>query len=396
MKVINNLYFVILFSFVISFALFLLKLSGIYPDTSFGFILFFFSFLLALFIFGLFMSGSFRKWFALARVSVDKNKDMYRFKYWPIITILIFLVIEIIYNRKIPILEMLRGNQYDYRDFTFPGLHVFFTSLTTFYCIKSFFNYLAFKEKKALYVSIICILIFAILMYRSNIMFCILNMVFLFVLFKKVNIKRILKVVFFILCLMYVFGVAGDLRSKAQTGDSDFSITNIMNATQASSSFESNSFLSPFYWAYLYISSPVANFQKTVNVYATHNETNGISKFTIYEILPDIVGKRIAALAGYDEDYSPLARVIDFLTVGTIFADSFVFVGWFGPIILMLLFLITPIVFLSACPKNYIFFVQFSICTNLLILCTFSNMLVYSTLSLQLFYPLLYRKFRFS
>lgn len=148
MKVINNLYFVILFSFVISFALFLLKLSGIYPDTSFGFILFFFSFLLALFIFGLFMSGSFRKWFALARVSVDKNKDMYRFKYWPIITILIFLVIEIIYNRKIPILEMLRGNQYDYRDFTFPGLHVFFTSLTTFYCIKSFFNYLAFKEKK--------------------------------------------------------------------------------------------------------------------------------------------------------------------------------------------------------------------------------------------------------
>ncbi|HCM8115893.1 TPA: oligosaccharide repeat unit polymerase [Klebsiella quasipneumoniae] len=396
MKIINNLYFVVLFSFVISFALFLLKLSGIYPDTSFGFFLFFLSFLLALFIFGLFMSGSFRKWFALARVSVERKSEVYSFKYWPIITILIFLVIEIIYNRKIPILEMLRGNQYDYRDFTFPGLHVFFTSLTTFYCIKSFFNYIAFKEKKALYVSIICILIFATLMYRSNIMFCILNMVFLFILFKRVNIKRIFKVVFFVLCLMYVFGVAGDLRSKAQTGDSDFSITNIMNATQASSSFENNSFLSPFYWAYLYISSPVANFQKTVNVYTTHNETDGISKFAIYEILPDIIGKRVAALAGYDEDYSPLARVIDFLTVGTIFADSFVFVGWFGPIILMMLFIITPIAFLSACPKNYIFFVQFSICTILLILCTFSNMLVYSTLSLQLFYPLLYRKFRFS
>lgn len=396
MRVISNLYFVVLFSFLISFILYTFRLSGIYPDITVPFVLFFSFFLMTLLMLGFVMSGNFRIWFSKANKSVESLRLKYSYKYWPIVSIVLFLIIEIIYNKKIPIVEMLRGNQYDYRDFTFPGLHVFFTSLTTYYSIKSFFDYLAYNDRRALYSSFLCVFIFAILMYRSNIMFCILNMVFLFVLFKRVNLKRIFKVAFFIIGLMYIFGVAGDLRSKAQTGDSEFGISNIMNATQASSDFEKNSFLSPFYWAYLYISSPVANFQKTVSVYDTHVETDGALKFTVYEILPDIIGKRVAALAGYDEEYSPLARVIDFLTVGTIFADSFVFVGWFGPIILMFLLVLTPVIFLSLCPKNYIFFVQFSICANILILCTFSNMLAYSTLSLQLFYPLLSRKFKFS
>ena len=106
------------------------------------------------------------------------------------------------------------------------------------------------------------------------------------------------------------------------------------------------------------------------------------------------VGKRVATLFGYDEENSPLARVIDFLTVGTIFADSFVFIGWYGPIIMLMLMIATPLFFLQMCPKNSVFYVQFSICTILLVLCTFSNMLVYASLSLMLFYPLFSKKRR--
>ncbi|MFN3068178.1 hypothetical protein ACKWMY_08670 [Serratia sp. J2] len=225
-------------------------------------------------------------------------------------------------------------------------------------------------------------------------MFCVLNYFLLYALYCKINLKRIIKVLLFVIGLLYLFGVAGDLRSKAQTGDNDFSISNIMNSTQASLEFQNNTYLSPLYWAYLYLSSPVANFQNTVDLNYTHSEIDGSLKFIVYEILPDIAGKRIATLGGYDEEYSPLSRVVDFLTVGTIFADSFIFIGWYGPLILSLLLLLTPIVFLSICPKNKMYYVQLSICTIILVLCTFSNMLVYSTLSLQLFYPLVFRKYR--
>lgn len=389
MKILKNCYFTIGLSFFVSFILFYFKWSGIYPDVSTSLALFITGSCGFLFFLGAVLNPVIRKWFKTSSVNIQSESREFRFSARVLIAILLFFLIEVLYNGKIPLIEMIRGNQYDYRDFTFPVVHVIFTSMTTFYCIKTFFNYLCFGERKSLYSSLTCIFIFTLLMYRSYIVFCILNFIFMFVLYKKINIKKIMRLTVSALLLMYVFGLAGDLRTQAQMGDQSFTVSNIMRATEADTIFTEQQSLSPLYWAYLYISSPMANFQKTIYEFDNHREDAGGEKFIMYEVLPDVLGKRVATVLGHDEEYSPLARVIDFLTVGTIFSDSFVFIGWFGPLILLILMGLTPLLFLSLCPKNSLYYVQFSICTILLVLCCFANMLVYASLSLMLIYPLL-------
>lgn len=389
MRILSNCYFIIGIALFISFMLYSFQFSAIYPDVSGSLLLFIISSCGMFLCMGASLHPIIRTWFRNSKNNIVKEQGSFRFNYKPIAMIVLFFIVEVLYNGKIPLLEMVRGNLYDYRDFTFPGVHVIFTSLTTFYCIKSYFDYLIHRKKKSFIASSICLCLFMLLMYRSYIVFCILNFIFLFVLYKRISFKKVTKIIVSALLLMYVFGLAGDLRTKAQTGDENFTVENIMRATDADTVFSEQQFLSPLYWAYLYISSPMANFQNTINEYENHQEGSGGLKFVIYEILPDVVGKRVATLFGYEEENSPLARVIDFLTVGTIFADSFVFIGWYGPIIMLIMMIITPLFFLQLCPKNSLFYVQFSICTILLVLCTFSNMLVYASLSLMLFYPLL-------
>lgn len=394
MRILSNCYFTVGVALSLSFILFCLKFSEIYPEVSTS---------LVLFITGacglfLFMGGALnpviRGWFHSAKIQIINEQEEFRFSFKPLLLIILFFVVEVVYNGRVPLFEMIRGRLYDYRDFTFPVVHVIFTSVTTFYCIKSYFDYLIYQNKRSFIASSICLFIFVLLMYRSYIVFCVLNFLFLFILYKKISFKKIIKIAGSALLLMYIFGLAGDLRTKAQTGDENFSVENIMGATEADSVFYEQQYLAPLYWAYLYISSPMANFQKTINDFENHQENSGGLKFVVYEVLPDVVGKRVATLFGLEEENSPLSRIIDFLTVGTIFADSFVFINWFGPIIMLIFMFFTPLIFLQLCPKNSLFYIQTSICTILLVLCCFSNMLVYASLSLMLFYPLLLRKRR--
>lgn len=394
MRILSNCYFAVGIALFLSFVLYSLRFSEIYPEVSTPLALFITG-ACGLFIFmGSVLNPVIRGWFRSAKRQILSEQEEFIFSSKSLLFIILFFVIEVLYNGRIPLVEMIAGRQYDYRDFTFPVVHVVFTSVTTFYCIKSYFDYLIYRSKKSLIASSICLFIFVLLMYRSYIVFCILNFLFLFVLYKKISFRKIIKIVGSALLLMYIFGLAGDLRTKAQTGDEDFTVENIMRATEADSVFYEQQYLAPLYWAYLYISSPMANFQNTINDFENHQEASGGLKFVVYEVLPDVVGKRLATLFGYEEENSPLSRIIDFLTVGTIFADSFVFIGWFGPIIMLILMFFTPLIFLQLCPKNSFFYIQFSICTILLVLCCFSNMLVYASLSLMLFYPLLSRKRR--
>ncbi|MCQ8909756.1 O-antigen polymerase [Escherichia albertii] len=390
MRILCNCYFTVSVSFLLSFVLFAIKWSGIYPEVSESLSIFIIGSCLFLFFIGAVLNPVIRGWFNSSNSNILNEYKTFKYSIKPLVSVVVFFCVEVAYNRKIPLIEMLLGHQYDYRDFTFPGIHVFFTSLTTFYCIKSFFDYLCFGSKKSLLSSLVCIWIFILLMYRSYIVFCVLNFIFMFILYKRISIKKIFKLTGIALAIMYFFGLAGDLRTQAQIGDQSFTVSNIIRATDADTIFAKQQVLSPLYWAYLYASSPMANFQSTINYYARYSDNNGIEKFVVYEVLPDVIGKRIAILFGLDEEYSPLNRIIDFLTVGTIFSDSFVFIGWLGPLILLFFMCMTPLLFLALCPKDSIYYVQFSVCTILLVLCCFTNMLVYASLSLILLYPLVF------
>jgi len=385
-----NPYIIAGFAFLFSFVTYCLYWSGLYPNLSYSLLIFIVLFISFNFLLGWIFKAGFY-------IAILKAKEEIKFsklspKPLHILIIIAIYIVEVIYNRGIPLVQMLAGLNIDYRDFSFPGVHIFFTTFTSFFSIYSYLWYLKEKRKLFLVYNVICIGIFVSLMHRSSILFILSNMSVIYVICKGINIRKAILALVFVVSVMFVFGVAGDLRTRAQIGDdSEFNSTVLMEATSADSTIMQNKSLHPLYWSYLYISSPLANFQNTIDTFQNRTYSSFENKifFLLYEMVPDILTNKIAPMFGYSEHYSPLSRIIDFLTVGTIFADSFALIGWVGPIILAALFLCTPLMVLRVTPKNHLFIIQISMCGIILALCTFSNMLVYSTFSLQLIYPLL-------
>ena len=105
--------------------------------------------------------------------------------------------------------------------------------------------------------------------------------------------------------VMFVFGVAGDLRTRAQIGDdSEFNSTVLMEATSADSTIMQNKSLHPLYWSYLYISSPLANFQNTIDTFQNRTYSSFENKifFLLYEMVPDI----LTVITSYSIHYTKL------------------------------------------------------------------------------------------
>lgn len=382
-------------AFLLSLITYALYWSGIYPELSGSLLFFLLTFIGMTFCIGLKVNGLFVN--ALTQAKEDLSSILEGPRNIHICIILSIYVVEVIYNKGIPLIRMIQGENIDYRDFSFPVIHIFFTTFTSFFSLYSFLFFLKKGDRKYLFYNVLCVLIFVSLMHRSSILFILMNMLIMYSICRGINLKKTIITLSLVFCALFLFGLAGDIRTQAQLGDSGkFDSSVLMIATDADPVLLEHEMLHPLYWSYLYISSPLGNFQKTITYYQdeqTHSSENMIL-FLLYEVFPDLLTNKIAGLADYNESYSPLIKVIDFLTVGTIFADSFAFIGWFGPIILSMLFLLTPIVLYKITPKNHLYILQMSICSTIFALCTFSNMLVYSTFTLHFIYPLIL-SFRF-
>lgn len=377
-------------AFLLSILTYFLYWSGIYPDLEFPVLAFFSFFIAGTFFLGFLLKDYFLNSFVKAKrsllISTCKPRDSYYF------VILVIYLIEVTYNGGVPILRMISGENIDYRDFSFPVIHVFFVTFTSFCSLLAFLYFLKTKKVKYGIYSFGCLLVFVSLMHRSGVLFIVLNMASIYFLYGGLNVKKMVKSFLFLFAILFLFGLAGDLRTRSQIGsDSDFNSTVLMEATDASPFLLEQKIIHPLYWSYLYLSSPLANFQSTIKEFSNKDipSSENFIQFLLYEIFPDLLTNKITSSFDYPESYSGLVRVIDFLTVGTIFGDSFALVGWLGPILLSLLFLFTPVFICVLTPKNNLYIIQVSVCGIILSLCTFSNMLVYSTFTLHFVYPFL-------
>ncbi|MFC0875925.1 O-antigen polymerase [Saccharicrinis sp. FJH2] len=301
-----------------------------------------------------------------------------------LITILVFslFILEFVYNKGIPLLLVFSKVKYEYNKFGIPFLHPLLTTFTSFFSVYIFHAFISTKRKKYILYFLLYLSI-NVLVYNRGMFIIILTSCFFVYITSvpRIPFKVLLWGIPLILVLFYGFGVLGNYRLVGNKTNEYF-----LKSSKATKEFKESIIPDEYLWAYMYISSPLANLQHTIDENPPVN--NRVKDFVFVEILPDFLSKRIAPVFGAKE--AEINRVSNFLTVGTIYARSYSVLGWLG---IYLIFIISSgliFLYIFALKKTNPYYV-----TGIAILCTFvlfnmfSNMIYFSGISFQLVFPLL-------
>jgi hypothetical protein len=190
---------------------------------------------------------------------------------------------------------------------------------------------------------------------------------------------------------LYAFGIFGNIRSNKQRDVSNRYLNSdyIMMVGDASDNFRDSYIPKPFFWGYIYISSPLANLQETMNYdYENGINSNSILKFINSSIIPDFISKRIDAMAGLE--YEAPKRITPELTVSTLYSPAYLELGWLGMVLLYLFFMTVVIIYRVLLDEGSSFFISgIAILNTITMFNFFNNMFVFTGLSFQLVYPII-------
>lgn len=376
-RLLRNPLYIYLIGFILSFLVYFLDWSSLYPNISKSMVLFFTITFLCFGSFGLAIS-----YLKLIQKTYSKTRTM---QIVASATVLLFCyVLEFLIEGDIPLLSKLSGREgVHYMEFGVPLLHGILISFNSFLIAHTFSTYLSTKNKLLLKVYFILYIPALLFFSRSILMLGLLTSVFIYIHYaEKLRFKNQLKLVFLGVVALYLFGVLGNLRSGG-----DY----IYEQSKATKEFMDSSIPKEFYWTYLYVASPLANFQNTVN--KTENVKKDFVGFMFYENLPQIISKNFGQplqIAQRD-----LVRLIPWLTVGTTYAKSISYLGWLGPYLLFLFNLmvyLTIIMFLVPRRSSY-HVTTLSILSVIILLNIFANMLVVTGISFQLAYCVIFAFF---
>lgn len=387
-----NPYSILFFTIIIIIMLYELKWSMLYPKLSIPLATFIIMILIGCIIFD----------FLLMRHlgSYDFNNESISFehqKWYGIVTALIVIgtVMDGIYSHGFPLLGAVKyGDTYG-----IPFVHVLIAIISSFTAY-SLAMTLTFEKKfniKVLIYLLIVILCILLPLSRLLIILTLFNYFWSFLYLKikhrDFSIKKIITIFLISIIGLYCFGILGNYRINVQTGqnDSDYKDSSLIYEIGVpSQNFINTKIPGPFFWDYIYITSPLANLQNITNNDQDRNAN--IIKFLGTQLLPDTLSKRL-----YPEFKQEISnntyqyQTASVLNVSTIFFQSYYLLGWFGMYFMAIFILIFPIIYIvlisRSSKKNFLFGI--SVLNTIYILAMFDNMFVLSVLSLQLLIPII-------
>lgn len=380
-----NPFLIFFWIYCLVFLLYNLNFSMLYPHISIDTIVFF----VIIFAITLLFAFYVNRYIKIGIISTYNNKKEKNTCKFVVFFILLFNFMEFLYAKQIPLFA--KGGYLQYQGI--PILHIFIYTFNIFYSINIFDTYIESKNKIYLKYYLILFIPAILIVSRGLIINILLGSLFIYLMKNKniLNLKNIVKLSTIILIVVYLFGVFGNYRSKNDPNLSmyDTSKSNyILNVGEATEFFKNSIIPKEFFWAYLYITSPLANFQKNIDYYKNHNiSTNDINTFFFRNIVPDTISKRI----NYSRDNIKQNMLITSeLTVGTMFMESYVDLGWIGVVIIFIYFMLFNLIYIKLLKyKTKEFRIGVAMLCTLSVLGTFSNIMIFTGMSFQLVYPLL-------
>lgn len=303
----------------------------------------------------------------------DKVFNAAKIKKYNLILYILF-AIEIIIAREIPILGYLSGNiNIKYTEFGLPFIHVIIANGFILICFCSFYSYLCTYSKKLkkfyLLNVIIAISPYVLMFNRGGIMYSFIGCMLIYLMQCKSVRKNIILSVCLSLAILFGFGIFGNLRTDVK------GVNNvILQFGEATQEFQNSPVPNEFFWPYIYISSPIANAQLMMDNSDKDFSINDLYRFTLYEMTPELVSKRIQGRSNEES----MDKILDAFNVASVYGMSAKYMGWLGPILLYVFWILFVIVTIGCIPKTSPFYVIgiTSVCL-ITIMNTFDNMFVF-------------------
>lgn len=380
-KIINP-FSVYIIAFISAIGLYVFKFSNLYPNLGLGLIAFLgVSFLVAGFL-------------------SKKTRKSKKIKYNPvysdnklgisILVLYIFYILDFMYAKQIPLFN--KSNNYlEFKGI--PTIHVLIYTFNIFIAIYAFHLILSKKGIKNKVFFLTTLIPSILLVSRGMLMNILIGSFFLFILKIGDNIKFYkkngCKIIIILLIGLFSFGVFGNIRNNSINGDNVFSNKYILMAGDASDNFRKSIIPKEFFWGYIYISSPLANLQLNVYNKKPTITVENFKKFIANEVTMDFISKRI-----FKSNYKSKREILliaPHLTVGTFYSGAFFYLGWLGMVIMFLFLMLICYAYINILSNDNPFrIVGIAMLCNLVALCAFSNMITFSGMTFQLFYPILF------
>lgn len=376
----TNPFFVYTATFVTAVLLYQFRWSTLYPPLSKGLVLFLaFTILVAL------LWGAVVQHYGLIQVPRHPQSTGNSLAIGIILTTTLF---EIALNRQFPLLLVLTDaipNQKAFvDDYGIPLLHPLLLSFSAFYAVHLFHQALSHQVGPKLWLMTLALAPALMSWSRGTLAIVFISCLFTFIQHVtatfRLRARHVLAVGIVSLLGLYVFGLSGNVRTQ----DPRY----ILRIGGASNSFTESIVPSPFFWGYLYLSSPLANLQKT-ELDARRTEMVGsMATLFFFDIVPNFVGKYFIVPLGLEEPERHL--ISSPLTASTIYARPYNISGWPGAILVyiyLVLFVNTTLVLVRGSKYGS---VGVAFLNTTMLLSGFSNSLVFSGTILPIIFAVVF------
>lgn len=383
-----NPFFIFIASFLAILIAYTFGFSDIYPDLSISLLFF----LVVIFI----VMGIIGYWIKKKKViewqPIKANTNIVL----ATVLVLALIIIEGIYSKGLPLTNMLLGRDSGYSEFGVPTVHVIIMTFSAFLSTYIFQLLISKFSIKFLILYLVSLLPNILVVNRGMLMMILMNClwVFLIAMGRKIKFYHIISVLVLGFFGLYAFGIMGNARLNAsyQTGKNSFDTSTFMDIGKASDSFKNSVIPEPFFWTYVYATSPIANLQKNISENNTEpkpglEEFNG---FVFNELIPDFIGKRV--VAGKNYETVETKQITQELNVSTAFVGPYKWLGWTGMLVytlIMILFSIVYLLLLKNISKQF-FIIGLSILNTVFLFSFFTNMMSFTGLIFQLVYPIFF------
>ncbi|WP_251551935.1 O-antigen polymerase [Neobacillus muris] len=388
-----NPYFIYILSFLAVLVAYFLRWSTLFPNLELPLLLFLVCSMVAAYFLG--------RVFTKEKI-ITFHKIYYK-KHLELITygILAGYVLEFLYHRNFPLLAMFTNTPLSYTEFGIPTFHVLLVTFNSFFSLYLFQIVLsdASQRKKSIIFYTLTLVPSILILNRGMLLIILMSCVFIYLIKyqSKITVKKIIGLSVLMIFGLYLFGVAGNMRvnNSYQTNTSLFDNTLFLEIGGATEEFKESVVPKEFFWAYIYVASPIANLQKTINNFSFEKDVSVYDSFvfTITQTMPDFISKRVVSM--YNIEIPAGFLITPELNVSTAFAQPYVILGWVGItfyVLFAFLFAFFYILLLKKLNSEYLV-IGVVIMNSIFVFTTFSNMFSFTGLSFQLVYPLLFSLF---
>ncbi|MBD5385218.1 hypothetical protein HDR69_02160 [bacterium] len=276
----------------------------------------------------------------------------------------------------IPLLGYIFSGNGEYKEFGLPYIHVIVVNGFTALCFYVFYIYIScttgeLKKKLKKYI-ILSLIPFALIFNRGGLLTCFAGMGIMFLMSRKNMVKSLCIVVALAVGILWGFGYLGDMRTDTKKGEHL-----ILAIGEATPEFVDSWIPKEFFWGYMYLTSPLSNFQFTIDTTEEQSiSADNALKLGLFSMTPEIISKRLSGLFEIKPEKSEL--IISGLNVSSYLVAGYKYLGWPGVILMYLFTYYFVFVTLAIINRKSPYFVPTLVSIDvIIILNVFSNMFTF-------------------